>query len=522
MHSHRDVFFCLIWKILIFFIGFTLILCSSWACARKIRVGNFDASMALTYVYFAHPEGGIRAYSGESNEVVSISDALDYHPTMLKSGLLYFLRYQKADQSGKFTQAVSLMSWNSQDFKIQKIKTLNSLPFNPELTNQIFILEEGKKLLLLSHSKGNQLINLESDTKMNFSGSEKYLPEINYHRNEGQEYFVNLFQYPYQNVIKTKNSIEAPPPKSAILSIEQDFSIKVWDEIPPSDMFNSYYHGIAFDQKSKLLFVSKDRKLYAYSEAGSTGMPISDGVHPFVIHEPLSSDLASFPLLSANILWKNDTYVFLGSESYLSYFDLKKEIYVPIQSSHLNLSPKDTENTRFLFHRLTFLAQSTQIPSSYWLVSVSKESLTENDEKSALRRDQIDALVCFSISDQGPSGIWQSSGQMYPEIWLEDLNKDGQVEILNYYCMSSFNCPGETLLNGRYLVWLDITGKTPEGFYERKNESYPALYRELWERLDLVKKEHEASNRNQQAYLCDEDLQTLNNMLEESHRIASQ
>jgi hypothetical protein len=522
MHSHRDIFFGLSWKILILFLGLSISLSSSWSCNRKIRVGNFDTSMALSYVYFAHPEGGIRAYSSKNNEVVSISDALDYHPTMLKSGLLYFLRYQKADQTGKFTQAVSLMSWNSQDFKIKKITTLTSLPFKPELTNQVFILEEGKKLLLLNHSKGKLLIHLESDTTLSFAGNEKYLTEINYNRNEGQELFANLFQYPYQNVIKTKNAIEAPPPQSAILSIDQNFSIKIWDEIPPEDMFNSYYHGIAFDQNSKLLFLSKDGKLYAYSEAGMTGTPISEGVHPFVIHESSRRETASFPLLAANILWKKDSYVFLGSESYLSYFDLKKGNYIAFQSKDFNLSPKDTENSQYLFHRLTFLAQSTQLPSSYWLVSVSKESIKENNEESVLEKDQIDALVFFSISDQGPAGIWQSSGQMYPEIWLEDLNKDGQVEILNYYCLSSFNCPGETLLNGRYLVWLDIFGKTPEGFYERKNDSYPSLYRELWERLALVKKEQEAFSRNQQDYLCDEDLQTLNNMLEESHRIASQ
>jgi WD40 repeat protein len=522
MYSRREVFFCLLWKILILFVVCLLFISSSWACTRKTKVGNFDSSKVLEYVYLAHPDGGIRAYSSQNKEIIVITEALDYHPGMLKSGLLYFLRYAKADQDGKHTSPASLMAWNSQDNKIQKIKTINSLPFTPELKSQIFFLDEGKKLLLLSHSKGNQLINLELDTRMPDSTIKKYLPEINYSTNDGQELFVNLFQYPYQNVIKSKESIEAPPSRSAILSINKDFSIKVWDETSSKEMFEHYYYGCAFDQQSHLLFISKDSKLYSYSKAGDSGFLIGEGIHPFVVHQSSTQDFASFPLLTASILWEDQARIFLGAENYLSYFDLKTESYTPFQARDFNLTPKDIEDPAFLFNRLTYLARFKELPSSYWLVSANKEKLIQNDEASTLKRDQVDALVFFSILERGIVGHWQSSGQMYPEIWIEDLDNDGHAEFLNYYCLSSFKCPGEILLNGRYLVWLDIVGQNAEGNYERKNEAYPALYRELWERLDLVKKEHEASERNRRAFLCDEDLQSLNNMLNESHRIATQ
>jgi hypothetical protein len=522
MHSQKLRFFCFFRYLFVLSIGSLLIISSFWSCAKQGKVGKIDPALVLDYVFFAHPEGGIRAYSSQNKEIISITDALDYHPNMLKSGILYFLRYQKADQKGKFIHPVSLMSWNSQDLKVKKVKTLNSLPFNPELNNQIFILDEGKKLLLLNQSRGNLLINLETDIKTSIAGNEEYLSEINPSRNEGQECFVNLFQYPYQNVIKNKESLNAPPPRSAILSIDKAFSVLVWDEIPPEDMFNKKYQGIAYDQKKQLLYLSRDRELYTISEAGTPAQKIAEGVQPFVLHESSKRDLASFPLLSASILWKNNSYIFLGSENYLSYIDLTNSKYHTIQANEFNLSPKDLENTSYLFHNLVFLGESAQTPSSYWLVSSNKEILTGTNEKSSLLRDQIDAVVFFSLSEQGPLGYWQTSGQMYPEIWIKDLDGDRQAEILNYYCLSSFNCPEETRLNGRYLVWLDIVGKNSEGWYERTNESYPNLYRELWERLDLVKKEQESSKRNQQTYLCDEDLETLNNMLEESYRIASQ
>lgn len=522
MHSNWVCFFITFRNFLILCVGSLLLFSSLGSCSKQGVVGKINPSLLFDYVYFAHPEGGIKAFSSQNKEIIPITDALDYHPNLLKSGILYFLRYQKADQKGKFTQAVNLMSWNSKDHKIQRVKTILSLSPAPDLTNQVFILDEGKKLLLLNHSKGNFIIDLETDSKINFAGNERYLTEINHSRNEGQECFISLFQYPYQQVIKSKSYIKSPAPRSAILSIDKDFSVQVWDEIPPEDMFTTKYQGIAYDQKSQLLFISRNSELMSFSEAGSTGQKISEGVHPFVLHEPSKRDLASFPLLSATMLWQNHPFVFLGSENYLSYINLKSQSYHTIQANDLNLSPKDADHPNFLFHNLVFLAETTQNPSSYWLVSHTKENLTEKNEKSSILRDQNDAVVYFSLSEQGLKGLWQCVGQMYPEIWIQDLNEDGVAEILNYYCLSSFKCPEESRLNGRYLVWLDIIGRKPEGWYERTNETYPKLYRELWERLDLVKKEQEASKRNQQVYLCEEDLQTLNDMLKESYRIASQ
>jgi hypothetical protein len=493
---------------------------SHHACAQPIKLNeSFQANQAKFYVYYAHPEGGIRAYLKASAEVSQITDGYDFHPNFLPEGYVYFLRYQKQKDSSKNPPPVKVMKWNASQNRSSEIGTLSSISPVPDIKNQCFFVDNGEKLLILNHNQGPQLINIGLDQKISSFNMSFYARKINpYSAKHGA--FLWLVQYPYQNVFKNKADLIISSARSAIMSINQNYTLNIWDEIPGDDIFQESYHGLCFDEINDQLFLSKNAKLYSMNSHESSKKFIEDGVHPFIYHEKSSlSPLVDFAWLQVNSLILDDSCNIFTTSSHISYISLEEKKFHILDSSDMELLSKNYEDDQHLFDRLIFIGQHRLFPSKYLLVSMARTD--QDDPLANIRRDQLDVALIFSLEEGRYKRYWSASSQHYGEIWIQDLNNDGTIEILNQYCASSFTCPEDIRLNGRSLVWINIYRQSENLFFERANEVYPEIYRELWERLNLIQQEVSKQKRLGEKYFCEDDLVLFDQLIEESYRLAT-
>ncbi len=504
----------------IFLIGLIFSFCLA-GCKLSLPISDYSVKDASQYVYFARPDGGLSAYNPLDKSLAVITEFYDYHPNYLADGWVYFIRYQKSSDDKNRIPPVA-MRWNTQNNRTERLKALSSIPFLPDLKNQVFFVDQGSKLLILNHFKDMMLIDIINDQAIPLDSMSLYFPEINYGNADGSLIFGWLHQYLYQNILKNKDLLDIPAAKSSIFSIDKDFNIEYWDNIESSNIFEEHYFGLSYHQSTKQLFVSKELELWSFTPPNRNPEKITEGLHPFSFKEKSDSPLSTFPLLVSNLIVSDEENYFIGTSNYLSYIDTTKQSYVPFSSDNAPIQSKSSNDNELLFDRLIFLGKCKMLPPSFFLVSMNKPQTSVESEIFAIERDQTDIVAFFSINDGQWINRWIKNSQHYSELALTDLNQNQNLEITNHYCASSFRCEGDTLINSRLLVWVDIYELNHEGLFELANSKYHQTYKELWSQLDAVKKQLQESRQLKQSFLCDEDELLLQQMLDESYRLASQ
>ncbi len=493
------------------------------SCSPQIHVdADFNKEEARHYLYFADPDGGIRAYHASHQTLHEITEGYDFHPNFLESEEVWFLRFDR-EVSENDNHQVKVMQWDIKNDRVRQVNNLTSIPSSPDPAMQVFFVDQGEKILLLHHSREPQLIDIEMDRHIDYFSLSDYLEGLNYFDQSSQKAFGWLIQYPYQNVLKNKKDLDLPPSYAAIISLNKELQWTIWDSIPREDMFEQSYNGFAFDNFHQFLFFSKDKTLYRLKSHDQEKISIVKGIHPFIYQDHAAAyannvDIIRFPWPISTLLLQDNETSFIGTTQFLSIIHHPQLSFASLTEADTIFMSKNYLDPAQLFDRLIFIGKLKPLPSSYFLVSMKK--IETGDRLATIKRDKVDIISIFTIRDSSWFNQWFSSSQFYSEVWLDDLNNNGYPEVIHHYCASTFPCSEEIMLNSRSLVWINVYSINEYQQYERSSEKFPEIYRELWERLFMVEEELKAYQREGILFLCDEDVQLLKELIEQSRHIA--
>ena len=508
-------------KLTYWIICFSIVLLSS-SCKKTAEVApSFEKSL-----FYASPEGGIALFDFSLNKEIKLTKQLDYYPTPLNDNeTILFLRLKEVfTGSGKDRKSkieTYIYSYNIRLNREKQIIKLKNFSPSRDLKDDCYFVKNGEYLLVLSYSRPYELISVKTGEIVNLNILD-FMNDCNQYDSVGENLYIRVRQNPHKSLFKNPQYIENTPSLEALMKLDKDFKMVKLLEIPKEKMFTSTIYGYSFSQNLNFLAYSIDKEIYFLEENNSK--ILTKGVHPaFLKKNIIVKEGFKFPFSNLNYIYhvKNprEENTLFCAKNYLSIFNSSNKDFRILTYDDVIFSTSYKENDKaYLFSKLAYIGKLS-INNLFILITYKESDPTAGPENILSISESPDMVILFSLENGKFIKKLDIGGRESLEIDFKDLNGDGSIEIIVQYAASNFKCEERFKIAGRALIWKDVYSISEKGDYEQADGKFPEIYEELLKQLEPLYSNAVAAKRLKQPILCDDDLNTLEQLIRNAKAI---
>jgi hypothetical protein len=508
-------------KLACWIVCFSIVLISSSCKKTTEAVPSFEKSL-----FYALPEGGIALYDFSLNKEIKLTNKLDYYPTPLNDNeTILFLRLKEvftgSGKDRKSKMETYVCSYNVRLNREKQIIKLKNFSPGRDLKDDCYFVKNGEYLLVLSYSRPYELISVKTGESVNLNILD-FMNDCNQYDSTGDNLYIRVRQNPQKSLFKNPQYIENTPSYEALIKLSKEFQMVKLFEIPKEKMFTSTIYGFSFSQNLNFLAYSIDKEIYLLE--GNNSKRLTMGVHPaFLKKKIVDKPEFKFPFFNLSYIYRAKTSkeenILFCAKNYLSIFNSSKKDFRILTYDDVILSTSYKENDKaYLFSKLTYIGKLAT-KDLFISVTYKEGDPTAGPENILSISDSPDTVVLFSFENGKLIKKLDIGGRESLEIEFKDLNGDGSIEIIVQYAASNFKCEERFKIAGRALVWKDIYSLSEKGEYEQADGKFPEVYKELLKQLEPLYSNAMAAKRLKQPILCDDDLNTLSQLVENAKAI---